>query len=231
MPENTPADEYFADCEVTVTGRFLNQRVAPCPLEVRGAAAAWIDGRLHQWVSTQHAQGIKATYVAANGVDDADVRVLTPDVGGGFGAKIGSYPEELLLGPIAKRIGRPVRWRETRSESMMALGHGRAQLQYVTLGGSRDGKVTHYQLHAIQDAGGFCDMGAILAPFMTRPMSSGVYAIPNIEVRTTSVVTNTTPIVAYRGAGRPEATAAIERAWTSSPPRSAWTPPRSGGST
>ena len=211
MPENTPADEYFADCEVTVTGRFLNQRVAPCPLEVRGAAAAWIDGRLHQWVSTQHAQGIKATYVAANGVDDADVRVLTPDVGGGFGAKIGSYPEELMLGPIAKRIGRPVRWRETRSESMMALGHGRAQLQYVTLGGSRDGKVTHYQLHAIQDAGGFCDMGAILAPFMTRPMSSGVYAIPNIEVRTTSVVTNTTPIVAYRGAGRPEATAAIER--------------------
>ena len=102
-------------------------------------------------MSTQHAQGVKAPYAAANGVDAADVRVLTPDVGGGFGAKIGSYPEELLLGPIAKRIGRPVRWRETRSESMMALGHGRAQLQYVTLGGSRDGKVTHYQLHAIQD--------------------------------------------------------------------------------
>ncbi len=211
MPENTAADEYFADCEVTVSGRFLNQRVAPCPLEVRGAAAAWIDGRLHQWVSTQHAQGIKDTYVAVNGVDAADVRVLTPDVGGGFGAKIGSYPEELLLGPIAKRIGRPVKWRETRSESMMALGHGRAQLQYVTLGGSRDGKVTHYQLHAIQDCGGFVEVGAVLAPFMTRPMSSGVYAIPNIEVRTTSVVTNTTPIVAYRGAGRPEATAAIER--------------------
>jgi carbon-monoxide dehydrogenase large subunit len=95
---------------------------------------------------------------------------------------------------------------------MVALGHGRAQLQYVTIGGSRDGKVSHYQLHAIQDAGGFADMGTILAPFMTRPMSSGVYAIPNIEVRTTSVVTNTTPIVAYRGAGRPEATAAIERA-------------------
>ena len=154
----------------------------------------------------------KATYVAANGVDAADVRVITPDVGGGFGAKIGSYPEELLLGPIAKQIGRPVRWRETRSESMMALGHGRAQVQYVTLGGSRDGKVTHYQLHAIQDCGGFVEIGTILAPFMTRPMSSGVYAIPNIEVRTTSVVTNTTPIVAYRGAGRPEATAAIERA-------------------
>ncbi len=211
IPENSPAEEYFADCEVVVTGRFLNQRVAPCPLEVRGSAAAWIDGRLHQWVSTQHAQGVKGAVVGANQVDDADVRIITPDVGGGFGAKIGSYPEELLLGPIAKRVGRPVRWRETRSESMMALGHGRAQLQYVTLGGTRDGKVTHYQLHAIQDSGAFVETGAILAPFMTRPMSSGVYDIANIEVRTTSVVTNTTPIVAYRGAGRPEATAAIER--------------------
>ena len=94
----------------------------------------------------------------------------------------------------------------------MALGHGRAQVQHVTIGGSRDGKVTHYRLHVIQDAGAFCDMGAILAPFMTRPMSSGVYAIPHIECRTTSVVTNTTPTTAYRGAGRPEATAAIERA-------------------
>jgi carbon-monoxide dehydrogenase large subunit len=85
-------------------------------------------------------------------------------------------------------------------------------LQFITIGGSRNGKVSHYQMHAIQDSGAWVDMGTILAPFMTRPMSSGVYAIPNIECRTTSVVTNTTPTVAYRGAGRPEATAAIERA-------------------
>jgi carbon-monoxide dehydrogenase large subunit len=205
-------DEFFADCEATVSARFVNQRVAPCPLEVRGSAAAWVDGRLHQWVSTQHAQGIKAPIVAANGVEEDKVRIITPDVGGGFGAKIGTYPEEILLGPLAARIDRPTRWQETRSESMMGLGHGRAQVQNVTVGGTRDGKVTHYRLHVIQDSGAFCDMGAILAPFMTRPMSSGVYAIPNIECRTTSVVTNTTPTVAYRGAGRPEATAAIERA-------------------
>ena len=212
IPENT-GEAFFKDCEVTVTGRFMNQRVAPCPLEVRGAAAAWgSDGRLNQWLSTQHAQGAVAPLAAANGVDASMIRVRTPDVGGGFGAKIGAYGEELLLGVIAKTIGRPVKWRETRSESMVALGHGRAQLQYVTIGGTRDGKVTHYQLHAIQDCGGFADMGTILAPFMTRPMSSGVYAIPNIECRTTSVITNTTPTVAYRGAGRPEATAAIERA-------------------
>ncbi len=212
MPDNSPPEEFFADCEVSVSGRFLNQRVAPCPLEVRGSAATWIDGRLHQWMSTQHAQGAKDPVVAANGVDGADVRLITPDVGGGFGAKIDPGNEELLLGPISKAIGRPVAWRETRSESMMTLGHGRAQLQYVTIGGTRDGDVTHYQLHAIQDAGGFVGMGTILAPFMTRPMSLGVYDIPNVEVRTTSVVTNTTPTTAYRGAGRPEATAAIERA-------------------
>jgi carbon-monoxide dehydrogenase large subunit len=212
MPENSSVDDYFADCEVVVSGKFVNQRVAPCPLEVRASAATWIDGRLHQWLSTQHAQGATAPMAAANGVEPELVHVITPDVGGGFGAKIGIYPEELLLGPLSRDVGRPIKWRETRSESMMALGHGRAQVQHVCIGGTSEGKVTHYQLHATQDAGAFVDMGAILAPFMTRPMSSGVYDIPNIEVRTVSVVTNTTPVVAYRGAGRPEATAAIERA-------------------
>ena len=212
IPENSgPA--FFEGCEV-VSGphRFLNQRVAPCPLEVRGSAVAWHEGRLHQWLSTQAAQGAKATIVAANGVDADKVVVIAPDVGGGFGAKITCDPEEALLGVLAARIGRPLRWRETRSESMMVLGHGRAQVQYVTIGGTRDGKVTHYQMHVIQDAGGFVEMGTILAPFMTRPMSSAVYDIPNIECRTTSVVTNTAVTTAYRGAGRPEATAAAERA-------------------
>jgi carbon-monoxide dehydrogenase large subunit len=211
MPDNT-GDEFFADCEVVVTGRFVNQRVAPCPLEVRAAAAAWDGERLVQWLSTQHAQGALDPLKAVNGLGDGQVRVITPDVGGGFGAKIGTYPEELLLGRFAAALGRPVRFRETRSESMMALGHGRAQVQYVTIGGSRDGTVTHYRMHVLQDSGAFADMGTILAPFMTRPMASAVYAIPNIEVRTTSVVTNTTPTTAYRGAGRPEATAAAERA-------------------
>lgn len=205
-------DELFADCEVVVRQRVVNQRVAPCPLEVRGAAAAWEDGRLIQWLSTQHAQGAVEPLRAANGLEAGQVRVITPDVGGGFGAKIGTYPEEILLGRLAKEVGRPVRWRETRSESMVALGHGRAQVQHITIGGSREGKVQAYRLQVIQDSGAFAEMGTILAPFMTRPMSSGVYAIPVIECQTTSVVTNTTPIVAYRGAGRPEATAAIERA-------------------
>ncbi|HZX55400.1 MAG TPA: xanthine dehydrogenase family protein molybdopterin-binding subunit [Ilumatobacteraceae bacterium] len=216
MPDNT-GDEYFADCAVVVSGKFINQRVAPCPLEPRGSAVAWVpsDGaepRLYQWLSTQGAQGARDSILAGNGLPAEQLRVITPDVGGGFGAKITCYPEEILLGQLSKIVGRPLLWRETRTESMMALGHGRAQIQHVTVGGSRDGKVTHYRLHAIQDCGGWVEIGTILAPFMTRPMSSAVYDIPNIECRTTSVVTNTTPITAYRGAGRPEATAAAERA-------------------
>ena len=212
IPENTGA-AFFESCEVVVKGRFVNQRVAPCPLEVRGSAVAWAeDGRLHQWLSTQGAQSAKGTIVKVTGVDPSMVKVITPDVGGGFGAKTICYPEESLLGVIARKVGRPLRWCETRSESMMALGHGRAQVQNITIGGTRAGKVTHYQLHLIQDAGYFVEVGAILAPFLTRPMSSAVYDIPNIECRTTSVVTNTAITTAYRGAGRPEATCAAERA-------------------
>lgn len=203
-------DEFFADCEVVVKGRYVNQRLAPCPLEVRGSAVAWVDGRLYQWISTQHAQGVRDQINKSD--PSSNVRVITPDVGGGFGAKISAYPEELVLGRLSRAVGRPLRWRETRSESMVALGHGRAQLQYVTIGGTKDGRVLAYRLEAIQDCGAFVDVGAVLAPACTRPMSSGVYAIPKIECTTRSVVTNTTPIVAYRGAGRPEATAAVERA-------------------
>jgi aerobic carbon-monoxide dehydrogenase large subunit len=205
-------DSFFDGCEVVVKGRAINQRVAPCPLEVRNAAVAWEDGNLVQWLSTQHAQGARDTVKAANGLEADAVRIIAPDVGGGFGAKIGAYPEELLLGRLAKEVGRPVRWHETRSESMLALGHGRAQLQDFAIGGTRDGKVLAYRLEVLSDCGAFAEIGTVLAPFMTRPMSSGVYAFPKIECTAASIITNTTPTVAYRGAGRPEATAAVERA-------------------
>jgi carbon-monoxide dehydrogenase large subunit len=211
MPGLSDGD-FFAGCEVVVTGHFVNQRMAPCPLEPRSAAAAWVDGRLYVWMSTQHAHGARDLIAEVNGLDAATVRVVTPDVGGGFGAKITPYPEELLLGRLAKDLGRPVAWAETRSESMTCLGHGRAQVHDVTIGGNRDGRVTHYQLDIIQDAGASAEVGAVLGTFMTRPMASGVYDIANIECRARSVVTNTPPVVAFRGAGRPEATAAIERA-------------------
>jgi carbon-monoxide dehydrogenase large subunit len=209
---NTPTDEFFADCEVVLEQTAMNQRVAPCPLEPRHAAAAWVDDRLHVWLSTQHAQGALEPLAGAAGVDKEQVRVMTPDVGGGFGAKIGCYSEELILPRLAREVDRPVRFRETRSESMMNLGHGRAQLQKIRVGGTRDGKVTHLQLELYQDAGGFCEIGTILGALFTRGMAPAVYDIPNVEAHCVSVATSTNPIVAYRGAGRPEATAAAERA-------------------
>ena len=205
-------DEFFDGCEIVTSETLLNQRVAPCPLEPRAAAAVWHEGRLLVWVSSQHVQGAIDPIAATAGVDKADVRVMTPDVGGGFGAKIGCYSEELILGVLAREAGRPVKFIETRSESMMSLGHGRAQLQKLTVGGRRDGKVTHLRLELFQDSGGYGEIGTVLGAAMTCGMAAAVYDIDNIEAQCVSVVTNTTPVVAYRGAGRPEATAAAERA-------------------
>lgn len=213
VPMNEPlADDLFEGCDVVVRQRVVNQRVAPCPLEVRSGAARWgEDGRLTQWASNQAPHGAKAAIAGLYGLDADVVRVIAPDVGGGFGAKIGLYAEDLVLPWLARATGRPVRWTETRSESMLGLGHGRAQVQDIAIGGTRDGKVLAYRLEVVQDSGAYPSLGAFL-PFLTRVMLSGTYDIPKVEFSSASVVTNTTPTVAYRGAGRPEATAAIERA-------------------
>ncbi len=202
----------FDDCEVVVTERIVNCRVAACPLEGRAAAAEWgDDGRLTLWLSTQGSHPARDAAAKALGLSPEQVRVIVPDVGGGFGAKGSASPEELLVGWVARAVGRPVRWIENRTESMLALGHGRAQIQDVTIGGRRDGTVERYRLHVLQDAGAYPRIGAVL-PWMTRTMLSGVYAFPKVEFESRSVATNTAPTVAYRGAGRPEAAAAVERA-------------------
>ena len=205
------ADDLFDGCDVVVRQRLVNQRVAPCPLEVRATAARWEDdGRLTYWVTTQGVHGERDNVARRYGLEKEQVRAVTVDVGGGFGAKVGGYPDELLLPWIARRVGRPVRWIETRSESMLALGHGRGQVQHAEIGATRDGKVLAYRLSVLQDGGAYPEMGSML-PIMTRMMLTGVYDIPRAEFASRSVVTNTTPTVAYRGAGRPEAAAAIER--------------------
>jgi carbon-monoxide dehydrogenase large subunit len=208
-----PLDEtLFDECEVVVSQRVVNQRVAPCPMEVRAGLAGWgPDGRLTQWASIQHPHGVKAALCSIYQLGEDQVRVIAPDVGGGFGAKIGLYPEEYLLPWLARRAGRPVRWTETRSESMTALGHGRGQVQTITIGGRRDGRVLAYRLQVIQDGGAYPAIGTVL-PFLTTMMAPGTYDIARVEGRSVSIVTNTTPTVAYRGAGRPEAAAAVERA-------------------
>lgn len=205
-------ESLFEGCEVVTSCEMVNQRVAPCPLEVRSSAARMTeDGRLEYYASTQAPHGVQGTLASSLGLDPDKVHVISPDVGGGFGAKASVYPEEILIGWVARDLGRTVRWTETRSESMLGLGHGRAQIQTVTIGGSREGEIQAYRIKVLQDAGAYPGFGTVL-PFMTRTMTSGVYTIPKAECSSVSVVTNTTPTVAYRGAGRPEATAAIERA-------------------
>ncbi len=204
-------DTLFDACEVVVELTLANQRVAPCPLEGRSAAAHMTaDGRLEFSSATQAPHGVRDALVSFLGLEPEQVHVVTPDVGGGFGAKASVYQEDIVVGWCALRLGRPVRWTETRSESMVGLGHGRAQVQHARIGGTRDGIVQAYRLDVLQDSGAYPGFGAVL-PFMTRTMTSGPYKIARAECASVSVVTNSTTTTAYRGAGRPEATAAIER--------------------
>lgn len=204
-------ESLFDACEVVVRQRIVNQRVAPCPLEVRASASSWEGDRLTHWATSQAPHSVRAALVANFGFPEENVRVISPDVGGGFGAKMGGYAEELLVAWLARHLDRPLEWVETRSESMVGLGHGRAQVQNVTIGGSRNGRIEAYRIEVVQDAGAYPAIGAML-PFMTRTMASGVYDMAKTEFTSRSYLTNTTPTVAYRGAGRPEATAAVERA-------------------
>jgi len=203
-------DDIFADCDVVVDLVIENQRVAPAPMEVRSCVSTWDGTRLTQWACSQGAHGARDGLAEIFGLEKSQVRVITPDVGGGFGAKSGVYPEEILVGWATRKLGVPVRWTESRTENMLAMGHGRAQRQRTRMGGTRDGRITAYRLDLLQDAGAYARAGAVL-PYMTRMMAGGVYDIANVQFESNSVVTNTTPTVAYRGAGRPEATAAIER--------------------
>jgi len=204
--------DLFDGCEVVVSRTIVNQRVAPAPMETRAAAAAWgADGRLTAWIPNQGAQGTRKSLADMLGIDQAHIRVITPDVGGAFGAKFGADPEHAVVCWVARRLSRPARWVETRTENLIGMPHGRAQRQTVTIGGSRDGTVTAYRLEILQDAGAYPRYGAFL-PALTILMAPGPYAIPRAEAVAQSVVTSTTPVGAYRGAGRPEATAAIERA-------------------
>ncbi len=204
-------DDFFAGCDVVVRERLVNQRMAVTPMEARAGAMWWDDaGRLHAWSCTQGAHGTRDGLAKAFGLEPEQVRVVAPDVGGGFGGKMGTYPEEVLLGELARRVGRPVRWAESRTQCQLGLYHGRAQVHDVELGGTRDGRLIAYRIRIVQDAGAY-PSGGVFLPYLTRLMASGVYELERVDAQIEVVVTNTTPVDAYRGAGRPEATAAIER--------------------
>jgi len=209
-PEN-PDPNLFDSSEVVVKGKVISQRLAACPIEPRSSAAQWgEDGRLTLWISSQTPHQDKMVLGGLLGLEPENVRVVAPDVGGGFGAK-GIGVEDVIVGWMARATGKPVRWTETRSENMVAMHHGRASILSFELGASRDGKIDALRLNILADAGAYPGIGSFL-PMLTSMMASGVYVIPKIEIDVRAVATNTTPIGPVRGAGRPEATQMLERA-------------------
>src|SRR5438552_5745129 len=204
-------DASFDGCDVVLERTIVNQRLAPVPLEPRAMAAAWTGDRLTVWSSTQNAQLARGAIAGTLGMDPAAVRVITPDVGGGFGAKVAVDRDAICIAWAAKHTGHAVRWIESRSENMVGMVHGRGQQQSYKIGGTRDGRVLAYRLDVVQDCGAYNRLGAFLAQ-LTAMMAAGVYDFPRAGASFTAVVTTTTPIAAYRGAGRPEAAAAVERA-------------------
>ncbi|HEV8648753.1 MAG TPA: xanthine dehydrogenase family protein molybdopterin-binding subunit [Actinomycetes bacterium] len=200
------------EAEVVVRARFVNQRLAPVPMEP-GAALAVPDpetGGITLWTPCQAPFSVREEVAAALGLDEELVRVVSPAAGGGFGARIAVTPEQLVVAALALRLGRPVRHAESRSETMLAMTHGRAQVQEVELGAGADGILSGLRVRLLADCGAY--PLATYLPELTRRMASGVYRIPRIEVDVVCVATNTTPVASYRGAGRPEATALLERA-------------------
>jgi carbon-monoxide dehydrogenase large subunit len=201
----------FDGADVIARGRFINQRLAAVPLEGNAFAAVPEGDALTAYAATQMPHALRDGLAGAFGLEPEAVRVIAPAVGGGFGAKVGAYSEFIVAMAAARRLGRPVKWVETRSENLVSMSHGRAQVQDVEIGATRDGTLVGLRAAIVGDGGAYPGMGAFL-PFLTRMMAQGVYRIPKVEVNARSATTNTTPTSAYRGAGRPEATAMLERA-------------------
>src|SRR5436309_6418851 len=184
-------DASFEGCEVVIERTVANQRLAPVPLEPRAMAAAWTGDRLTVWSSTQNAQLARGAIAGTLGMDPAAVRVITPDVGGGFGAKVAVDRDAICIAWAAKHTGHAVRWIESRSENMVGMVHGRGQQQSYKIGGTRDGRVLAYRLDVVQDCGAHNRLGAFLAQ-LTAMMAAGVYDFPRAGASFTAVVTTTT---------------------------------------
>jgi aerobic carbon-monoxide dehydrogenase large subunit len=203
----------FVGADVVVRARIVNQRLAVAPMEGNSVTAEPGDGTYETTihVSTQMPHGLRDQVAKQWGWDPERVRVVAPHVGGGFGGKAGLAPEHAVVIELARRLGRPVTWTETRSENLTAMPHGRGQVQYAELGLRRDGTFVGLRARVVGDAGAYAGFGGALALGPTRNMAQGVYRIPTISYGAAAALTTTTPMGAFRGAGRPEAAAMLER--------------------
>ena len=204
----------FKNADKTIKQRMINQRLIPVAMEPRGVLAEYKPGerQLTVWSSTQIPHLLRTQVAAMLDLPEFAVRVITPEVGGGFGSKLNVYPEEALVGYLAMRTGAPVKWIESRRENFQTTIHGRDQIDDVEVAFKKDGTILGLRLKVIADLGGYYQLLTPLIPTLTGLMASGSYKIPAIRVEITGVFTNKMATDAYRGAGRPEATYFVERA-------------------
>ena len=212
--DDTAVDQAFAQAEVIIKQRMVNQRLVPNAMEPRGVVAHFEPGKgtMTIWSSTQNPHILRTMIAAMTGLGQDQVRAIAPEVGGGFGAKINIYAEEYVAAAITKRLGIPVKWIEDRSEAFVATTHGRDIIGYVELAAKRDGTVLGLKMRLIADIGAYNMLLTAAIPTLTMLMANATYDIPAIRTTLTEVFTNKTPTDAYRGAGRPEATYFVERA-------------------
>jgi carbon-monoxide dehydrogenase large subunit len=218
-PPTDDIDKVFAqtlaDGGIVVKQRIVNQRLAPVSIETRGVVAEFrkSDKTLSIWSSSQIPHLLRNYLAEQLGLPQHQVRVIVPEVGGGFGSKLNIYPEEALAAFAARKTGRPVKWIEDRSEALAATIHGRDQVDYIEVAATREGKVTGFKVNVISDLGSYLQFFTdVIAIAFTLPMISGCYDIPVTYSSCDIVFTNKAPTDAYRGAGRPEAAFFIERA-------------------
>ena len=208
-------DDVLADADVVVRGRFENQRIAVMPMEGNAVLVEPGDERdaydVTVHLSTQMPHGAATRVAQMFELDSERVRVIAPHVGGAFGGKPALAAEHCVVIAVARRLARPVKWVESRSENLISMPHGRGQVQYVELGCERDGTITGMRVRIVGDAGAYAGFGGALGMGPTRMMAQGVYRIPKISFECAVALTNTTPMGAFRGAGRPEAAAMLER--------------------
>lgn len=206
-------DAAFAQADKIVTQRIVHQRLIPNAMEPRGVLAQYFPGeqQLNVWSSTQIPHLLRTTLAAMLSIPENRLRVIAPEVGGGFGSKLNVYAEEALLGWIAMQLNKPVKWIESRRENMMATIHGRGQTGTVEVAVKNDGTLLGLRYNVIYDLGAYLQLLTPAIPTLTGLMLSGCYKIPAIQLNCTQVYTNKMATDAYRGAGRPEATYLIER--------------------
>src|SRR5579859_514193 len=206
-------DKVFADAAVTVKEQYRQQRLIPTSMEPRGVLCEVnAAGDVTVTTSTQGPHIMRTAYTLVLGIPEAKIRVVAPDVGGGFGSKLDVYAEDMMVIVAARRLGRPVKWIEERSEANVATIHGRDVLQEIELAATAEGKITGVRARLKAAMGAYLQAVTPGVPLLGAWLYAGCYAVEAYDFHCTGVFTNTTPTDAYRGAGRPEATYAIERA-------------------